>query len=706
MNKIVTAFFFCVLIFSNVVIAQWTQLSAPEGGAILGMFADGSNLYAGTAGAGVFRSTDGGATWEQKINGMNYQSVTAFVKSGPNLLATGTVNVYLSTDNGETWTAATGLAGGNGVSCLAANGANVFAGTSGRGVFVSTDNGATWTASNTGLPGGGTNTYVGSIITNGSTILTSASDNNVQQTMFRSTNNGSSWTGANTGLPLDYSTYGSMYLDGSTIYAGGSYLYKTTNNGDTWTQADNGIPTYSGISEIRAIGSNLFATANQFVYRSTDGGGTWTVLGGGLPLMGMFSLEVSGSDVFAGTVANGVYKSTDSGNSWTQQNTGLKARDMSGFLIDGSTLYANGNSIFKTSDDGTTWTNVRGNLKDSSSQPTLVYANGSLLFARDYPANGLERSTDGGATWTLVGNGLPEYGSINSIIDVAGGLLTTKDRVYRSTDNGDTWVKVDTASEIINVGNVVKIGSMVYAYGLGVFKSSDEGTTWVKADSGFPAYFQIGALAGTSSVLFASGSFSGGTYKSTNGGQSWAIISANIYSQFFVYGNNLFGCRANNGIFVHKNFATSATKFSGDLPGNTYTYTFTIHNGNMYAGTSGNGVWKRPLTDVLEVKEIASGIPTGFSLEQNYPNPFNPTTNFEFRIVNFSAKGGSASGGGLVTLKVFDILGREVATLVNENLHPGTFSVSWDATGQASGIYYYRLQSGEFSETRKLLLTK
>ncbi|MBI3194827.1 MAG: T9SS type A sorting domain-containing protein [Ignavibacteriae bacterium] len=705
MNKFVTAFFFCVLIFSNVVIAQWTQLSAPEGGAILGMFADGSNLYAGTAGAGVFRSTDGGATWEQKINGMYYQSVTAFAKSGANLIATGTVNVYLSADNGDTWTAATGLPGGNGVSCLAASGANVFAGTSGKGVFVSTDNGATWSASNTGLPGSGSTTYVGSIITNGSTILTSASNNNVQQTMFRSTDNGASWTGVNTSLPLDYSTYGAMYLDGSTIYAGGSYLYKTTNNGDAWTQADNGIPTYSGISEIRAIGSNLFATANQFVYRSTDGGGTWTVLGGGLPLMGMFSLEVSGSDVFAGTVANGVYKSTDNGNSWTQQNTGLKARDMSGFIIDGSTLYANGNSIFKTTDDGTTWTNVRGNLKDSSSQPTLVYANGSLLFARDYPANGLERSTDGGATWTLVGNGLSVYGTINSIIDVAGGLLTTKDRVYRSTDNGDTWVQVDTSSTIINVGNVVKIGSMVYAYGLGVFKSSDDGTTWAKADSGFPAYFQVGAVAGTGSTVFASGAYSNGTYKSTDGGLTWTIWSSFIHSQLTIYGNNIFMCRPNNGIYVQKNFTGAMTKVSNNLPSNTYTYTFAIHNGNMYAGTSGNGVWKRPLTDVLEVKEIASEIPTGFSLEQNYPNPFNPVTTVRFNIpLNPPSEGGR--WGMLVSLKIYNALGQEVATLVNENLHPGTFSVSWDATGHASGIYYYRLQAGEFSETRKLLLTK
>jgi hypothetical protein len=91
-----------------------------------------------------------------------------------------------------------------------------------------------------------------------------------------------------------------------------------------------------------------------------------------------------------------------------------------------------------------------------------------------------------------------------------------------------------------------------------------------------------------------------------------------------------------------------------------------------------------------------SEAPIGFALHQNFPNPFNPTTHFGFRIADF----------GLVTLKVFDVLGREVATLVNENLQAGTHERTFDAENLASGIYMYRLQAGGRAITRRMLLVR
>lgn len=89
-------------------------------------------------------------------------------------------------------------------------------------------------------------------------------------------------------------------------------------------------------------------------------------------------------------------------------------------------------------------------------------------------------------------------------------------------------------------------------------------------------------------------------------------------------------------------------------------------------------------------------IPLEFGLSQNFPNPFNPTTNFQFTIPNFQ----------FVSLRVFDLLGQEVATLVNEVKQPGRYTVSWDAAGLSSGVYFYRLSAGSFVETRKLLLLR
>ena len=97
------------------------------------------------------------------------------------------------------------------------------------------------------------------------------------------------------------------------------------------------------------------------------------------------------------------------------------------------------------------------------------------------------------------------------------------------------------------------------------------------------------------------------------------------------------------------------------------------------------------------VDEIASSeVPERSELMQNYPNPFNPTTKLSFVI----------SHSSLVTLRVFDVLGREVATLLNEELKPGTYQKTFDATGLASGVYYYRLEAGSFSQVRKMLVLK
>ena len=89
-------------------------------------------------------------------------------------------------------------------------------------------------------------------------------------------------------------------------------------------------------------------------------------------------------------------------------------------------------------------------------------------------------------------------------------------------------------------------------------------------------------------------------------------------------------------------------------------------------------------------------VPDKFTLEQNYPNPFNPSTNLEFGI----------SRSGFVSLKIYDMLGKEVMTLVNSNLTPGTYKYDFDGTGLSSGIYYYTLSAENFSQTKRMTLIK
>jgi hypothetical protein len=106
------------------------------------------------------------------------------------------------------------------------------------------------------------------------------------------------------------------------------------------------------------------------------------------------------------------------------------------------------------------------------------------------------------------------------------------------------------------------------------------------------------------------------------------------------------------------------------------------------------------------LQQTGSEIPEKYSISQNYPNPFNPTTKIKFEIP--LSRGVSASGGrGVSTsLIVYDILGNEVKILIEQELLPGSYSINFNASGLASGMYFYRLLSGDFSETKKMLLIK
>ncbi|NOX65593.1 MAG: T9SS type A sorting domain-containing protein [Chlorobi bacterium] len=115
---------------------------------------------------------------------------------------------------------------------------------------------------------------------------------------------------------------------------------------------------------------------------------------------------------------------------------------------------------------------------------------------------------------------------------------------------------------------------------------------------------------------------------------------------------------------------------------------------------------------VTSVNELGLHAPSDFTLFQNYPNPFNPSTKIQYTIAKSPLLGGDGrlarplGGGGLVTLKAYDILGREVATLVNENKKPGYYEVQFNTSGLTSGIYFYTLRAEGFIQTKKMILLR
>ena len=156
------------------------------------------------------------------------------------------------------------------------------------------------------------------------------------------------------------------------------------------------------------------------------------------------------------------------------------------------------------------------------------------------------------------------------------------------------------------------------------------------------------------------------------------------------------------GVYLSTNNGTSWTSVNTGMMSLDYGVVSTVHSlavvgSSLYAGTRGAGVWQRPLSEMItDIEENQGTLPWKFSLEQNYPNPFNPAT-----IINYSVP-----KTAFVTIKIYDILGREIKTIVNEEKIAGNYSVQFNGTGLSSGIYFYRMKSGDFVQTKKLVLLK
>jgi hypothetical protein len=199
-----------------------------------------------------------------------------------------------------------------------------------------------------------------------------------------------------------------------------------------------------------------------------------------------------------------------------------------------------------------------------------------------------------------------------------------------------------------------------------VIKTTDGGTTWNPTGlTNTPYYFYALGYISFSNTLYAGGSTNSnefGLYYSNDGGENWI--------QFQPQQNY-------KGISEMVVVATA-------IPENYI----------LYLSTFGDGV----LRILLPVTDIIDGVnsPTYFKLFQNYPNPFNPTTSIQYAVESKE----------FVSLKVFDVLGREVATLVNEEKQPGVYEVEFDGSKLASGIYFYKLQSERYSSTKKMIYLK
>ncbi|MBM4159268.1 MAG: T9SS type A sorting domain-containing protein [Ignavibacteria bacterium] len=166
-------------------------------------------------------------------------------------------------------------------------------------------------------------------------------------------------------------------------------------------------------------------------------------------------------------------------------------------------------------------------------------------------------------------------------------------------------------------------------------------------------------------------------------------------------GQDIFAGTENYGVYHTTNSGQNFIQINQGFPEIIDVSSLIIANNYIFAGTLGHFAWRRKLDEITCIQNISTEIPSAYSLEQNYPNPFNPSTKIRFAIPK----------NEIVTLKIFDLLGREVAVLVNEKLQPGTYETTFDArrggtSTLTSGVYFYRLEVNEVQITKKCVLLK
>ena len=388
----------------------------------------------------------------------------------------------------------------------------------------------------------------------------------------------------------------------------------------------------------------------------------------------------------------GIYKTSVSANNWI--SLGIKNTTVKAFAISGNNLIAatRGGKTFISTNNGTDWAWSGDGMTYGQYSYSLI-ANGNYVFAGSGAA-GTFLSTNRGVNWSpsgLFGYSINSFAFRNDILYAA-----TTNGVFRTTNSGVDWYSVINGLDNTDVNSIFSDGDYLYAgtQGGGVFITSDGGASWHQSNGNLGSQFIYNFTSNLNVVYACTGN---GIFVTTNAGVLWnslGLIEQNVQT-LLVSGSNLIaGC--DNGIYISPNKGINWFQKNQGFAQVPQIYSLYLQDDFVLAGTNEKSVWKRSLSELVGIKTISTEVPSSFSLSQNFPNPFNPTTIIKYQIKENS----------FVSLKVFNALGREVSTIVNEKQNVGTYSVTFDASSLASGIYFYKLTSVNLSETKKMILIK
>ena len=456
--------------------------------------------------------------------------------------------------------------------------------------------------------------------------------------------------------------YDSHFLDNQNGWVVGGERLKTTNGGQTWLEKGpiitNNWDAYSVLFLDTLTG---FICGNNQIFKTSDGGNNWIVVNNlpyGIDIKSMYFIDSQRGWAAGGnSVANYLCSTLNGGEDWSEVSVPTDNILYSISFFDNLNGYAVGANGFmiNTTDGGNTW---NPNYLGFNPLNCVQFISASFGWVSGFM--GVWSTTTGGNNWTW---SFLSSGNIFSIffIDALHGWAGGDGGIYYSSDGGINW-------EIVNSRHIRSI----------FFVNPTNG--WASGSDGYILYTTNGGVP----VEF--NSFTA-TYSNNTVKLNWSTVSELNNQGFEIERRNN---RANWRLIGFKEGYGTTTEI--------HNYSFT----DDLSGTNSSKLYYRlkqvdydgsfEYSDIVEV-DIA---PIEFSLSQNYPNPFNPSTTINYSIPN----------AGIVTIKVYDVLGKEVATLVNEDKPAGNYEVEFNASDLPSGIYFYQLKSERFVEIKKMILLK
>jgi photosystem II stability/assembly factor-like uncharacterized protein len=554
-------------------------------------------------------------------------------------------------------------------------------------------------------------------------------------TILKTTDGGQSWEtqllDSNIGLR------DAFFIDSTTGWATGNKILKTTDGGENWVTQfidtvynDYWNVCFTDTNNGFVVGNSTndeFNDQEAIILRTTNGGKDWVkhftgIIGWGKALRGACfpnantGMAVGGNVPLGGNTGPIILRTTDGGNNWFSQIKDIH-HDLHGISFANEnigTAVGNYGTIVRTTDGGNSWISQTSGTHFHLTDVCFIDANVGTAVGSGWSNEGdriILRTTDGGNNWiTQLKDSILYANTAVFFIDANTGWVVGGNKILNTSDGGENWTTT-TINSTYGLNGIyftdANTGTVVGYEGT-ILRTTNGGGSWVEQTSGttYPlnSVFFTSANVGWIVGWKWTTSVDGVLLHTTDGGNNWT-------TQFTKKGmgfTSLFFTSDETGWIVGGDWGTQlgGILYTTDGGNNWIEQTsgttkylnsvyFTSPTSGWIVGVHGT-ILKTTNGGVTFVEEQIDEIPTAYTLSQNYPNPFNPTTKISWQSPVSSKQ----------VLKVFDVLGNEVAVLVDEEMEAGYHSIDFNASDLPSGVYFYQLKVGNFIETKKMILLR